>query len=224
MLAHDIRPIDLLVVNLYPFEATVRRGAALEDCIENIDIGGPAMIRGAAKNHADVAVVVDVADYAALEAELARTDGSTGLAFRRGLAQKAYARTAAYDAAIADHLAGFALEATPTYRTLGGTLAEALRYGENPHQRAGFYRSLDARPGGRVRTADAGQGASPTTTSPTPTRPSNSWRNSTPPGRQRSRSSSTRTPAASARRRAPPRLTGSRCAATRSRPSAASWR
>ena len=147
MLAHDIRPIDLLVVNLYPFEATVRRGAALDDCIENIDIGGPAMIRGAAKNHADVVVVVDVADYAAVTAELARQDGHTGLTFRRGLAQKAYARTAAYDAAIADHLAGFALEPTPTFRALGGTLIEALRYGENPHQAAGFYRSLDARPG-----------------------------------------------------------------------------
>ena len=147
MLAHDIRPIDLLVVNLYPFEATVRRGASLDDCIENIDIGGPAMIRGGAKNHADVAVVVDVADYAGVTAELERTDGHTSLAFRRGLAQKAYARTAAYDAAIADRLASFALEPAPTFRTLGGTLSEALRYGENPHQKAGFYRTLDARPG-----------------------------------------------------------------------------
>ncbi len=147
MLAHGIRPIDLLVVNLYPFEATVARGASPEECIENIDIGGPAMIRGAAKNHNDVAVVVDVADYDALRAEMDRHDGSTGLAFRRGLAQKAYARTAAYDAAIAAHLEASAMEETPHFRALGGTLSEVLRYGENPHQRAGFYSTLDPRPG-----------------------------------------------------------------------------
>ncbi len=147
MLAHDIRPIDLLVVNLYPFEATVARGGARQECIANIDIGGPAMIRGAAKNHDDVAVVVDVADYAVVRAEMEAHGGATTLRVRRGLAQKAYARTAAYDAAIADHLAGDALETTPTYRALGGTLQEALRYGENPHQSAAFYRTLDARPG-----------------------------------------------------------------------------
>ena len=147
MLAHNIAPIDLLVVNLYPFEATVARGASPEECIENIDIGGPAMIRGAAKNHDDVAVVVDVADYAVLRAEMEAKDGATGLKLRRGLAQKAYARTAAYDATIANHLADTALEETPTYRALGGTLQEALRYGENPHQRAAFYRTLDPRPG-----------------------------------------------------------------------------
>ncbi len=147
MLAHNIAPIDLLVVNLYPFEATVARGGTPDECVENIDIGGPAMIRGAAKNHNDVAVVVDLADYERLKVEMERHDGTTGLAFRRSLAQKAYARTAAYDALIADHLAGSAPEETPTYRALGGTLAEALRYGENPHQRAGFYRTLDARPG-----------------------------------------------------------------------------
>ena len=147
MLAHNIAPIDLLVVNLYPFEATVARGASAEDCIENIDIGGPAMIRGGAKNHDDVAVVVDVADYAVVRAEMEAKDGATGLRLRRGLAQKAYARTAAYDATIANHLAATALEDTPTYRALGGTLQEALRYGENPHQRAAFYRTLDPRPG-----------------------------------------------------------------------------
>ncbi len=147
MLAHDIAPIDLLVVNLYPFEATVARGATPEECIENIDIGGPAMIRGAAKNHDDVAVVVDVADYARVRDEMEAHGGATTLALRRGLAQKAYARTAAYDATIANHLAAMSLEETPTYRALGGTLQEALRYGENPHQRAAFYRTLDRRPG-----------------------------------------------------------------------------
>lgn len=104
MQAHHIRPIDLLVVNLYPFEATVARGADYDACIENIDIGGPAMIRAAAKNHADVAVVVDPADYAALLDELAQHGGMTTLALRRKLAAKAYARTAAYDAAIANWL------------------------------------------------------------------------------------------------------------------------
>ena len=147
MLAHNIRPIDLLVVNLYPFEATVVRGASPEECIENIDIGGPAMIRGGAKNHNDVVVVVDVADYDALRAEMDRNDGRTGLAFRRGLAQKAYARTAAYDATIAAHLEASAPEEAPRFRALGGTLSEVLRYGENPHQKAGFYRTLDPRPG-----------------------------------------------------------------------------
>src|SRR5690606_21547044 len=98
MLAHGIGPIDLLVVNLYPFEATVAKGAAYDDCIENIDIGGPAMIRAAAKNHDDVAVVVEPDDYAAVLADLEAHDGATTLTLRRRLAQKAYARTAAYDA------------------------------------------------------------------------------------------------------------------------------
>ena len=102
MIANDIAPIDLLIVNLYPFEATLKRGASYEEKIENIDIGGPAMIRGAAKNHDDVAVIVDVADYPALIEELDRHDGGTRIAFRRRMAQKAYARTAAYDAAISN--------------------------------------------------------------------------------------------------------------------------
>ena len=105
MIANDIAPIDLLVVNLYPFEATLRRGASFEERIEKIDIGGPAMIRAAAKNHDDVAVIVDVADYAALIDELQRNKGATSLAFRRKMAQKAFARTAAYDAAISNWLA-----------------------------------------------------------------------------------------------------------------------
>src|ERR1051325_7969850 len=105
MKQHGIAPIDLLVVNLYPFEATVANGAAFEDCIENIDIGGPAMIRAAAKNHNDVAVVVDAEDYARLLDELKAHDGATTLALRKSLAQKAYARTAAYDAAISNWFA-----------------------------------------------------------------------------------------------------------------------
>jgi phosphoribosylaminoimidazolecarboxamide formyltransferase / IMP cyclohydrolase len=104
LLAHGIAPIDLLVVNLYPFEATVAAGKGYDDCIENIDIGGPAMIRGAAKNHADVAVVVDAEDYGAVLADLDATGGSTTLTLRKRLAQKAYARTAAYDAAISEYL------------------------------------------------------------------------------------------------------------------------
>src|SRR5499425_3725619 len=134
MKAHGIAPIDLLVVNLYPFEATVDKGAGFEECIENIDIGGPAMIRAAAKNHDDVAVVVEANDYQAVLDELAAKDGSTTLGLRRRLAAKAYARTAAYDAAIANWFAGQIGDAAPAWRTVGGTLAEALRYGENPHQ------------------------------------------------------------------------------------------
>src|SRR3954449_4319654 len=102
MKTHGIAPIDLLVVNLYPFEATVERGAPFNDCIENIDIGGPAMIRAASKNHEDVAVVVDTHDYQAVLDDLATHDGATTLLLRRRLAAKAYARTAAYDSAISN--------------------------------------------------------------------------------------------------------------------------
>ena len=156
MLAHNIPQIDLLVVNLYPFEATVAKGAAYEDCIENIDIGGPAMIRAAAKNHDDVAVIVDVEDYALVLAELAANNGATRLATRRKLAQKAYSRTAAYDAAISNWFAAALDEKTPPYRAVGGKLAEAMRYGENPHQSAGFYVTGEKRFG--VATARQVQG------------------------------------------------------------------
>jgi phosphoribosylaminoimidazolecarboxamide formyltransferase/IMP cyclohydrolase len=156
MLAHGITPIDLLIVNLYPFEATIAKGASYDDCIENIDIGGPAMIRGAAKNHNDVAVVVDVADYALVLDTLAKHDGSTDLAMRKRLAQKAYARTAAYDAAISNWFAAELGEDTPDYRAVGGALAEKMRYGENPHQSAGFYRTPEKRFG--VSTARQLQG------------------------------------------------------------------
>ena len=145
MRAQRIRPIDILVVNLYPFEDTVARGADFADCIENIDIGGPAMIRAAAKNHADVAVVVDASDYAAVLDELTRHRGMTTLALRRRLAAKAYARTAAYDAAIANWFARELNETAPDYRSVGGRLIEKLRYGENPHQSAAFYRTPDIR-------------------------------------------------------------------------------
>ena len=147
MQTHGIAPIDLLVVNLYPFESTVAKGASFDDCVENIDIGGPAMIRAAAKNHGDVAVVVEADDYAALVAELDAHGGATTLAFRRTLAQRAYARTAAYDAAIANWLAEAAGAGHGRYRTLGGSAAGSLRYGENPHQAAGLFLSGEARPG-----------------------------------------------------------------------------
>lgn len=156
MQAHGIAPLDLLVVNLYPFEATLAAGRPYDECVENIDIGGPAMIRAAAKNHADVTVVVDVADYTAVLAELAANDGAVSAALRWRLAQKAYARTAAYDAAISNWLASEIGETTPTFRALGGTLAEPMRYGENPHQWAAFYRTADTRAG--VATARQVQG------------------------------------------------------------------
>jgi phosphoribosylaminoimidazolecarboxamide formyltransferase/IMP cyclohydrolase len=156
MRAQRIRPIDILVVNLYPFEDTVARGADFADCIENIDIGGPAMIRAAAKNHADVAVVVAAGDYAAVLDELTRRRGMTTLALRRRLAAKAYARTAAYDAAIANWFARELNETAPDYRSVGGRLIEKLRYGENPHQSAAFYRTPDTRFG--VATARQLQG------------------------------------------------------------------
>ena len=145
--AHGIAPIDLLVVNLYPFEATVARGADYAETIENIDIGGPAMLRAAAKNHAHVAVVTDPRDYAALLAEMDANAGQTRLAFRRTLAQTAYARTAAYDAAVSNWMARAIGEPAPRRRAFAGQLAQVLRYGENPHQTAAFYTDGSGRPG-----------------------------------------------------------------------------
>src|ERR1700756_591619 len=156
MKTHGIAPIDLLVVNLYPFEATVDKGAALQECIENIDIGGPAMIRAAAKNHDDVAVVVEAQDYQAVLDELAANDGATTLGLRRRLAAKAYARTGAYDAAISNWFNRQIEIDAPDYRAFGGRLIQALRYGENPHQTAAFYATPDKRPG--VSTARQLQG------------------------------------------------------------------
>jgi phosphoribosylaminoimidazolecarboxamide formyltransferase/IMP cyclohydrolase len=138
---HAIPAIDLLAVNLYPFEKTVAAGADFDTCIENVDIGGPALIRAAAKNHASVTVVVDPADYAGVLAEMDENGGATTQALRQSLAGHAFARTAAYDAAIAAWFAGKLGERTPKTRAIAGTLAEALRYGENPHQWAAFYRT-----------------------------------------------------------------------------------
>ncbi|OOY13702.1 bifunctional phosphoribosylaminoimidazolecarboxamide formyltransferase/IMP cyclohydrolase [Thioclava marina] len=156
MKAHQIEAIDLLVVNLYPFEETVAKGADYETCIENIDIGGPAMIRAAAKNHAFVSTVVDVEDYATVLAELDANDGATSYPFRQRLAQIAYARTAAYDAAVSTWMAGAIGEETPRRRAFAGKLAQTLRYGENPHQQAAFYLDGTNRPG--VATAKQIQG------------------------------------------------------------------
>ncbi|MDP5219591.1 bifunctional phosphoribosylaminoimidazolecarboxamide formyltransferase/IMP cyclohydrolase [Ruegeria sp. 2205SS24-7] len=153
---HGIGAIDLLVANLYPFEETVAKGADYDTCIENIDIGGPAMIRAAAKNHAFVNVVVDVEDYDALLAELEANDGQTSYAFRQGLAQNAYARTAAYDAAVSNWMADALNLQAPRRRAVSGRLAQTLRYGENPHQEAAFY--LDGSQRAGVATARQVQG------------------------------------------------------------------
>jgi len=153
---HGIRPIDLLAVNLYPFAATVARGAPDEECVENIDIGGPALIRAAAKNHQDVTVVTDPDDYGTVLEEMARTNGATSMALRRRLAGLAYARTAAYDAAIAAWFAAQQSETFPPVLALGGRLRQRLRYGENPHQEAAFYTGGDMRRG--VATAEQIQG------------------------------------------------------------------
>lgn len=155
MREHAISPIDLVVVNLYPFEETVAKGAKFGDCIENIDIGGPALVRAAAKNHDDVAVIVDPADYAEVAAEIEKHGGTT-IELRRRLAAKAFARTSAYDSAISNWFAGELKDKAPTWRTFGGKLAEELRYGENPHQSAAFYKSPGTRPG--VATARQVQG------------------------------------------------------------------
>jgi phosphoribosylaminoimidazolecarboxamide formyltransferase/IMP cyclohydrolase len=152
---HGLQPIDLLVVNLYPFEATVTAGGGYDACVENIDIGGPAMIRAAAKNHESVSVVVNPADYDALLAEIDAHGGVSG-ATRRRLAAEAYARTAAYDAAVSAWMAQAVGLETPTRRAAAGTLAQPLRYGENPHQRAAFYVDGSGRPG--VATARQMQG------------------------------------------------------------------
>ena len=153
---HGIADIDLLVVNLYPFEATVASGAGYDECIENIDIGGPAMIRAAAKNHAGVTVVVDAADYRTVLDEIEANGGATTLETRRALAAKAYARTGAYDAAISAWFAQELGETSPDFRAFGGRLIQSLRYGENPHQAASFYGTADAREG--VATARQVQG------------------------------------------------------------------
>lgn len=153
---HGIAPIDLLVVNLYPFEATRARGAGYDESVENIDIGGPAMIRAASKNHDFVTVIVDVEDYGPVLEEMRANGGATSLALRRKLASVAYGRTAAYDAAIAGWLSGEVGDAFPRRFTLAGSAPQVLRYGENPHQQAAFYRTAESRAG--VSTAEQLQG------------------------------------------------------------------
>ena len=140
MAEHAIGAIDLVVVNLYPFEATVAKGAARDEVIENIDIGGPSMVRSAAKNHAYVTIVTDPADYPALLAELDATGGATGYDFRKLMAARAFAATAAYDSMISQWFA-FAdqQQVFPELLAITATRAEELRYGENPHQRAALY-------------------------------------------------------------------------------------
>ena len=156
MKSHGIAPIDLLVVNLYPFEATVAKGAGYDECVENIDIGGPAMIRAASKNHAAVTVVVDVEDYAVVKAEMEANKGATSLALRKKLAAAAYARTGAYDAAISQWFAKQLGDTFPRRVVVAGELKQSLRYGENPHQAAAFYVTGHQRPG--VATARQLQG------------------------------------------------------------------
>ena len=156
MQEHGIGGIDLLVVNLYPFEATVAAGADYDTCIENIDIGGPAMIRAAAKNAAFVNVVVDVEDYDRLLGDMDQHGGATCARFRRKLAQKAYARTAAYDAAVSNWMADQLELEAPKRRAFAGELKQTLRYGENSHQKAAFYTDGSNRPG--VATAVQLQG------------------------------------------------------------------
>jgi phosphoribosylaminoimidazolecarboxamide formyltransferase/IMP cyclohydrolase len=156
METHGIEAIDLLVVNLYPFEAALARGAAYDEMIENIDIGGPAMIRAAAKNHAFVATIVDVQDYDAVLKEMDENDGRTSFAFRQRQAQIAYARTGAYDAAVSTWMAAAIGEEAPRRRAFAGEIAQTLRYGENPHQQAAFY--LDGTNRAGVATAQQLQG------------------------------------------------------------------
>ncbi len=155
MADHGIGPIDIVYVNLYPFEATVAKGGTFEDCVENIDIGGPAMVRSAAKNHGYVAICTEIADLEEVLAQLKET-GATSLALRKTLAARAYARTASYDAAISSWFAKELGEEAPRRRAFSGELVQTMRYGENPHQKASFYRFENPRIG--VATARQLQG------------------------------------------------------------------
>ncbi len=156
MKAHGIEGIDLVVINLYPFEDVRAAGGDYPTTVENIDIGGPAMIRASAKNHAYVTILTDPADYPELLEQLASDAGQTAYAFRQRLAAKAFARTAAYDAMISNWFAEALSIDTPRHRVIGGVLKEEMRYGENPHQKAAFYVTGEHRPG--VATASLLQG------------------------------------------------------------------
>lgn len=163
MKEHDIGAIDLVAVNLYPFEATVAKGAGAEECIENIDIGGPSMIRSAAKNHASVTVIVDPSDYARVMAAIDAGSGDTSIALRRELAAIAYRRTAAYDAAISAWFIASAQpggELFPERLTVSATRVSTLHYGENPHQQAAFYKTTASEPSIATATQLQGGGLS----------------------------------------------------------------
>ncbi len=147
MRAHSIEPIDLVVVNLYPFEEVRASGADYASIVENIDIGGPAMVRASAKNHAYVAIVTDPTDYAGVLEAMQANSGALPLDFRKRLAAKAFARTAAYDAGISGWFTETLEIENPAWRAFGGKLDSVMRYGENPHQRAGFYVTGEKRPG-----------------------------------------------------------------------------
>ena len=156
MKEQGIENIDLAILNLYPFEETRAANADYETSVENIDIGGPAMIRAAAKNHGFVTVVTDPSDYKRVVDQLRENHNQTDLSLRKELAQKAFARTAAYDAAVSNWMADELDMDMPLHRSVGGKLAQEMRYGENPHQRAGFYANGDKRPG--VASAEQLQG------------------------------------------------------------------
>jgi len=156
MTQHNINAIDLVVVNLYPFEETVAKGADFHTCIENIDIGGPAMIRSAAKNYGFVTVIVEASDYQPVIAALQANNGQTDSTLRKKLAAKAYARTGAYDAAISNWYADQLGDDFPDRLVLAGTRQQNLRYGENPHQSAAFYANSEKRIG--IATATQIQG------------------------------------------------------------------
>jgi phosphoribosylaminoimidazolecarboxamide formyltransferase/IMP cyclohydrolase len=156
MTEHGIGPIDLVVVNLYPFEATVEKGADFDTCIENIDIGGPAMVRSAAKNHQFVTIITDPSDYDVVLKEMKKNKGATTFETRRSLAAKAYSRTGSYDAAISKWFAEQLGDTYPERMVFSGTKVQECRYGENPHQSAAFYKNDEARPG--ISTATQHQG------------------------------------------------------------------
>lgn len=156
MKEQGIAPIDLAVLNLYPFEETIASGGTYDACVENIDIGGPAMIRAAAKNHGFVTVVTDPVDYGEVLEQLNRHSNHTTFELRKRLAHKAFARTATYDAAISNWFSSEVGSINPLNRAIGGKLIAEMRYGENPHQSAGFYKTLENRPG--VATATQLQG------------------------------------------------------------------
>lgn len=158
MTEHDISAIDLLVVNLYPFEETVEKGADFATCIENIDIGGPAMIRSASKNHAFVTVVVEAADYSDVMASIKENGGATDAGLRKKLAAKAFARTGSYDAAISAWFASELGDTYPDRLNITAQKQQTLRYGENPHQDAAFYVTRSATPRRGIATAEQLQG------------------------------------------------------------------